>query len=371
MCKFVNKQLTVNTDVSDKALNYEVFLKVTEPKEYYRFRLLWFTDETDRKTPFVERFMHAYFSDTPEGGRSVETIVCPTTPFVRATWAGNAYDDCPVCRFATNNYVVLKETNYTDKVARENNRQFKRKFQAVIPVYVISDPVYDANNGKLKVFTINDKDIYEKFKRVVIEQNAKSNVFNSENALDFLMRLDNVEHVLNAGTDKEIQFTRREIVQMGFSKKPYTIDAITSENINKFPFAGIYYTPPTAEELRDYYKANCLQSSDDDIDMDSMTELSDKPADKPTKPAEPETFDDDESAMDDEDGDDIADVGAMATPEGDDEEGSDTLEPATKSKAKKTETVKTEPAKKVAKKAVSEEDDDKIDVDALLDDIGL
>lgn len=287
MSELVEQKLTVVTDAENKPLNYEVYLKPTLANEFYRFRLLWFTDSTERKVPFVERFIHGVW--TKNGDKNtLTTIACPTSAHIKKHWAGNAYDDCPICRFAGNNYIAMKESNYKDQVAKDNNKMFKRKFQGIVPVYVVNDPVYDANNGKFKCVTVDNQEIFEKFKALVIERNAASQVFNGVNALDFLVRVEDVAKVGAAGTDHEFTYTRKEIVQMGFSKKPYDIPAINKEAIDAFPFGQLYYNSPTLDELKAFYKEFCLHAVNDDVDMDSLSDVSAvKPAtDKPESKAE-------------------------------------------------------------------------------------
>lgn len=273
MSTLVEQPLTVNTYQTNAPLNYEVYLKPTPEKEYYRFRLLWFNDNTDRNTPFIERFVHTVW--TKNGDKNVvHSISCPTTAHIKKNWPGNPFDDCPLCRFANNNYVVMKESNYKDQTAKDNHKTFKRRFQAIVPVYVVSDPMYDANNGKFKVFTFDDQDIYDKFKKLVIERGATAKVLNGTNALDFLVRADNVPKVLRAGTPEQVDYTKKEIVQMGFSSKPYDIPAITPEKIDEFPFGQLYYHSPSLEELKAFYKEFCLHSVNDDIDTASMATVS-------------------------------------------------------------------------------------------------
>ena len=287
MCTFVEQQLTFNTATEEKPVNYEIYLKPTPEKEYYRFRLLWFTDSTDRKTPFVERFIHSVWVEDGDK-RFTYDVVCPTTPYVKKKWAGNAYDDCPICRFVNNNFIMLKESNFKDTIARTNHKTFKRRFQAVIPVYVVSDPVYDANNGKFKVFTIADKEIFEKFKALVIERNNNHKIFNSENALDFLVRVDNVQKVLGEGTDRELRYNKKEIVQMGFSSKPYDIPAITKTAIDQFPFSSLYYYMPTLDDLKSFYKDHCLHAVNDDVDDTAIADIATTPKTEP-EVAKPKT----------------------------------------------------------------------------------
>lgn len=273
MCTFVEQPLTLNMATSAKPLTYEVFLKPTPEKEYYRFRLLWFKDGTDRKLPYVERYMHNMWIRTDDKNE-LKQIVCPTTSHVRSQWAGNPYEDCPICRFSANNYIAAKESGFKDKIAHTNYKQFRRNFTASVPVYVVNDPVYDANNGKIKVFSINDKAIFDKFKRMIVERNKSNAIFNSADALDFLIRVDVVQKSYTDRNGETVTYTKQEIVQMGFSNKPYTIEAITKAAVDEFPFADLYYSAPTLDELKTFYKKHCLHAAHDDDDVD-LSELSD------------------------------------------------------------------------------------------------
>lgn len=276
MTQFVNKQLT-EKDVTppENPLNFGVYLKPTPKNEYYRFRLLWFRDKTDRKTPFVTRFVHEHWENREDGPNRNHSITCPTSSFAKNVWQGDAFKDCPVCRFSGNNFIALKESGYKDKIARTNYRNFKRKFQAVIPVYVVNDPHYDPNNGKFKVLIINESDIFEKFKKLVISRNESTQIFNGGKAVDFLVRSDIVEKVLNEGEENEYRYTKNEIVQMGFSNKPYEIANINKENIDEFPFGDVYYSVPDLIDLQNFYKKWCLNTmiDSDDIDDSDMADL--------------------------------------------------------------------------------------------------
>ena len=272
---FVDEQITEQNIAPENPMNFGVYMKPTPKGEYYRFRLLWFKDETDRKTPFVTRFVHEYWEDMGEGPNRNHSIVCPTSIFVRNNWKGDAFKDCPICRFSGNNFISWRDSGYIDKIASKNYRGFKRKFQAIIPVYVINDPNYEPNNGKLKVLIINESDIFNKFKKSVINKNKNTAIFNGGEAVDFLVRSEQDEKVFNEGEDNEYRFFKTEIVQMGFSNKPYKIPAINKEAVDQFPFAQVYYTASTLNELKSFYKKWCLHTITDDIDDSDMSDLSD------------------------------------------------------------------------------------------------
>jgi len=63
--------------------------------------------------------------------------------------------------------MTLKESNWKDADARKKNKDFGRKYQAIVPVYVVNDPNYEGNNGKFKVIMFGDKKVYDGFVKKV------------------------------------------------------------------------------------------------------------------------------------------------------------------------------------------------------------
>jgi hypothetical protein len=43
-------------------------------------------------------------------------------------WEGNRYDDCPICKYAGQQYGAWKESGFKDPDARKKNKEFSRKF---------------------------------------------------------------------------------------------------------------------------------------------------------------------------------------------------------------------------------------------------
>lgn len=280
MCTFVNEELPLTTgaDGDGGLKRMELYVRPSEPNEFYRMRLLWFRDKSSRTGPFIERYIHTYWETKVENDGKEKwvsyQIVCPTSKFVE--WQGNPFDDCPICRFSNNNFISWKESKYTDKIAGRHARGFKRAWEALVPVYVISDPNWDKNNQKFRVLSFSDRDTYNRFRRIIIDaqQNKKLNVFNGVDAVDFVIRAEKVTKVKNEGTEKEYTYNAVEVKQMGFSKTPYTIGDITAENIEtQFPLAELYYTGPTLNELKTFYKKYCLQQRDDDIDVSELEDV--------------------------------------------------------------------------------------------------
>lgn len=269
---FVNDKLTMASTQSDKSLKrLEVFLRPTEKNEFFRFRLLWFRhDGSNRRVPYIERWIHQVWEDGDDGKKKLNEVICPISRHVAENWPGNPYDDCPICQFAGLNFITFKDSAWTDKVAGQNYKNFKRKYDLVVPVYIVSDPCYSGNVGKIRVFRISDSKVGEKFKKLIVEKSAESQIFNGGKAVDFLIRMDKVEYTNDNGS----VWTKNEIVQMGFTKKPYELNAITPELVNAFPFDDYFGASPTLQDLKYWHKEHCLHATkDDDIDFDGLSDM--------------------------------------------------------------------------------------------------
>ena len=270
---FVNDKLTMASTQSDKSLKrLEVFLRPTEKNEFFRFRLLWFNHEgSNRKVPYIERWVHQVWEDGENGKRQVNEIICPVSKHVAETWpAGNPYDSCPVCKFANLTFVTFKDSSWKDRVAANNSKVFKRKYDLVVPVYIVSDPCYSGNVGKIRVFRINDSKVGDKFKKMIVNKSATDQIFNGGKALDFLIRMDKVKYERDDGSF----WTKNEIVQMGFTNKPYEIAGITPEVLDEFPFDDYFGAIPTVSDLKEWHKKYCLHADTDDIDFDGISDMS-------------------------------------------------------------------------------------------------
>lgn len=268
---FVNDKLTMASTQSDKSLKrLEVFLRPTEKNEFFRFRLLWFNHEgSNRKVPYIERWIHQIWEDGENGKRKLNEIICPISKHVAENWPGNPYDDCPICNFANMNFVTFKDSSWKDKAAANNSKTFRRKYDLVIPVYIVSDPCYSNNVGKIRVLRINDSKVGEKFKKMIVAKSAEAQIFNGGKAFDFLIRMDKVKYERDDGSF----WTKNEIVQMGFTNKPYEIPGITAEAIDAFPFDDYFGAVPTLSDLKTWHKKYCLHAVNDDIDFDGISDM--------------------------------------------------------------------------------------------------
>ena len=240
-----------------------------DEKTYYRVRLLGFLNEhTDRDDFCIVRYVHQKWGVNAEKGYPVleDEITCPVTPHVHVE--GNRYDSCKICNLANKYFIAFKESGWKDKEANKKSKEFGRKFQAIIPVYVVDNPNYDGDNGKFKVIVFNDKKFYEEFRKKV-EKAAQTNmVFNGQNAVDCCIHVSNVTEVVNEGKPTEYTWKHKIIDKVVFTTKPYDIPSINKETLNSMGFDDEYYTTSTQDEIDLFYKKYCTISNDDIPDDD-------------------------------------------------------------------------------------------------------
>lgn len=255
--------------------NIALFLKPTEGNDVYRFRLLGFlSKKSERKTPYIQRFVHSVWVKNENGKSHTESVVCPVSPYVKdGHWVGNPMDDCPICKFSNQNYIAFKNSGFTDMEANKKNKDYGRKFEVLIPVYVITDPVHPENNGKLKVFGLYTKEDFEKFSELVrIERKEKGNqVFNGTNAVDFVIQLVTVKEDRVKKNGEKYVWTYNKVGRMGFlSNKAYDIPGITKEKIDAFEFDDQYWVYPTKEDLEEFYNAHVKGTMADASELPPM-----------------------------------------------------------------------------------------------------
>ena len=272
MCTFCT-ELPKHSNSIEQPKQQMLYLPIqpSKEKEYYRFRLLWFKSpsKNDRDYPFIERYMHMHFAKDEDDKWQIESqVVCPVTPHVKNKWEGDVYSSCPICNFSNHNFIAFKESGWKDRESARKQKEFGRKFEACIPVYVVSDPNYDGNQGKFKVIKFTDKENYKKFKDLVSKMSHENLVFNGKNAVDFYIRMETVTETLRAGQPNEYVWKHNVIAKMGFTNKPYDIPAINKENIDKFEFDDQFYVSSTKEELKEFYDTYCRKMNNDDIPED-------------------------------------------------------------------------------------------------------
>lgn len=272
MCTFMTElPARVKGADNERKPNLIVYIKPTEGKDFYRFRLLAFKSaKSDRTDPFISKYIHQVWFEGEDGKRHSEAITCPVSPYVKEKWNGDPMNDCPICRFANANFIAWKQSNWKDKEAARKNREFGRKFEVLIPVYVISDPVYEQNNGHMRVFAFNDKEQYKTFIKLIREKSQEGCVFNGQNAFDFYIKFKTTEEVLRKGQPNEFIWRHAVLDRMGFTTKAYDIPAITKEAVDDFPFDETFYLINTKSELQDFYDRHIKISNDDIPDEDEI-----------------------------------------------------------------------------------------------------
>lgn len=259
-------------------------LKPTVDNNVYRFRLLSFiTGNNSRDWPFIEKFVHEKWDKDAEGKSVYKGFVtCPATKYVRPTLPpkSNPFEICPICKYTNSNYLAYKESNFKDKLAGKATREHKRKYVALVPVYVVKDPHEPTNINKARVWVIKDKEIYDKLNALVKKQQSKTKVFNGGEAVDLLVYVKSEEVIVGEGQPYEFKRTDIKIDKFGFGKQTYKIDNITDKFIEDFPFDEEFYTFSTQEELQKYYEENVIANSsipEDGIDTEELESDTSKP----------------------------------------------------------------------------------------------
>lgn len=279
MCTFLNKLPDRNKVSSVYGTKRQrIFLPIkptTDPKAVYRFRILAYkSSKTDREYPFIERFTHTKWGRNENGKPIMESqVICPSTAYVKSI----SHKDCPICKLSNANFKAYNESGKRDRESLRRGRENARKFEAMIPVYVVNDPNNASNNNQLRVIML-DKTKKVPFRNPITKQielvpayeclekliNASSEHWcNSENAVDLCIRMERVKKVYNEGQPNELHTEENEYKLMTFSTKPYTIESITQDLIDGFEFDDQYYVSSTKEELMDYYNRYCRVRMDD------------------------------------------------------------------------------------------------------------
>ena len=276
MCTFMSnlpKRSRVNQSIKK---NLVLSLKPCPDKDnkptWYRVRLLaWTSPEiNNRDYPFIERFVHTIWKKNDKGFSVIDDeVTCPVTKHVHIE--GNPYKVCPICKLADQYFGAWQSSGWKDREACKKNKEIGRKYQAIIPVYVVDDPNYQANNGKFKVLIFSDKKFYEAFKEKVEKASRTNCVFNGKNAVDCCLHMTEVEEVRNPGQPNEYVYKQKVIDKVTFTTKPYDIPSITKEWVTNSGFDEEYYTTSTLEELQAFYDRHFKISNDDIPEEDTMS----------------------------------------------------------------------------------------------------
>lgn len=267
MCNFISS-LPKNSSSESTPKFLDLWLRETGPGEIYRFRLIGFVTN-NRDFPFIEKYVHEVREKGPDGkSRVVDSVVCKNTKYVKKF--SNDVSKCPICQFVDKQWVAWKESGYKDKISNQKKNMFTKRYRAHILVYVVNDPNYDGNNGKLKVITLYDRDEYSKLIDMIKKASLSGiSVFNGKDAVDLWMKVSKKSVVYYQGLPNERTVKFDTISDMGFSTKPYTIPTITPDLVDAFPFDQEYYTFSSNDELTMFFKKYCarpaVQVPEDDI----------------------------------------------------------------------------------------------------------
>lgn len=262
----------------------------TKDKDYYQFRLLNFTiPDSKRDFPFVEKNIHEAWAKDNEG-KSVYKgyVTCPTTNYIKQSAGRGVSLKCPICEYVNQNFVALKNTNYTDKDLQSVVNKNKVRSIVCIPVYVIKDPHNPLNNAKPRVIVLrlenkDDKEFYKTFLKS-IDNVLKTSVdgvnlspFNGEaNSVNLIAQVGHVTTIVKKGTPDEYEYTKVKIQKLAFGKQPRAIDAISEEMIENFPFDDNFFTTSSADEINNFfseYVMGGVKEAVEDVDLGNDDDL--------------------------------------------------------------------------------------------------
>jgi hypothetical protein len=279
MCTFISsisKQSSEIIGAKRKNAAGELYLReCKDAKTYYRVRLLGFASKNGRTDPHITRYIHSTWQlDPTTGKKRLHKVVCPTTPWVNVE--GNRASSCKICNYSNQQFSIYSDSGKTDKNACKKAFSAKKTFEAIIPVYVITDPNYEKNAGKFKVIIMTDPKEFAAFRDQIEAQQRIAKVFNGTNAVDCVI------HV--ASETNENGYKRQFIDKIKFTTEPYDLPAINAQNIDAFPFDETFFSSPDPEEIDEYYEKFCTISNSDipeDDDIPVYSAKSTAPAAKP------------------------------------------------------------------------------------------
>lgn len=282
----------------------QLFLRPTEDGKFYRLRLLN-TQPNDnfvkssnfahyRDFPFIIQHIHQVWEDVPTDDpakpkRRSHTIVCPQTDYVKAN-STLTKTSCPMCSAYGAAWKAFNDSHFKNKEAKTKMKLLHNTFVARVLVYVVNDPNYEANNGAVKVLTL-DEDAYQALlAQIQASQGNNTPIWNND-ACDLFFTWGKVEKVKNEGKPNEYRFMKSGFTRIGFTTAPKHLDSLTDELVDDVQFDANWYTVPTKEELEQFYVEHFSSQSaaNDDIPMDIPPVA---PAPKAVKPASAPVVDD-------------------------------------------------------------------------------
>jgi hypothetical protein len=262
----------------------QLFLRPTEDGKFYRLRLLNTQPNQNfvassnfahyRDFPFIIQHVHQVWEDIPnpedpaKPKRRSHMIVCPQTDYVKAN-STLTKTSCPMCNAYGAAWKAYTDSHYKNKEAKAKMKTLHNTFVARVLVYVVNDPNYEANNGAVKVLTL-DEDAYQALlAQIQASQGNNTPIWNND-ACDLFFTWGKVEKVKNEGKPNEYRFMKSGFTRIGFTTAPKHLDSLTDELVDDVQFDANWYTVPTKEELEQFYVEHFSSQSaaNDDIPMD-------------------------------------------------------------------------------------------------------
>lgn len=261
----------------------QLFLRPTEDGKFYRLRLLNtqpnqnFVSSSNfqhyRDFPFIIQHIHQVWEDVPTDDpakpkRRSHTIVCPQTDYVKAN-STLTKASCPMCAAYGAAWKAFNDSHFKNQEAKNKMKALHNTFAVRVLVYVVNDPNYEANNGAVKVLTL-DEDAYQALlAQIQAAQGSNTPIWNND-ACDLFFTWGKVDKVKNAGKPNEWTFKKNGFTRIGFTTAPKHLDSLTDELVDDVQFDANWYTVPTKEELEQFYVEHfsSQSASNDDIPMD-------------------------------------------------------------------------------------------------------
>lgn len=261
----------------------QLFLRPTEDGKFYRLRLLNtqphpnFVSSSNfahyRDFPFIIQHIHQVWEDVPTDDpakpkRRSHMIVCPQTDYVKAN-STLTKASCPMCSAYGAAWKAFNDSHFKNQEAKNKMKALHNTFAVRCLVYVVSDPNYDANNGSVKVLTL-DEDAYQALlAQIQAAQGNNTPIWNND-ACDLFFSWGKIDKVKNAGKPNEWTFKKNGFTRIGFTTTPKHLDALTDELVDDVQFDANWYMVPTKEELEQFYVEHfsSQSASNDDIPMD-------------------------------------------------------------------------------------------------------
>ena len=261
----------------------QLFLRPTEEGKFYRVRLLNtqphpnFVSSSNfahyRDFPFIIQHIHQVWKEVPTDDpakpkRVSRTIVCPQTDYVKAN-STLTKSQCPMCNAYGAAWKAFNDSHFKNQEAKAKMKSLHNTLAVRVLVYVVSDPNYEANDGAVKVLTL-DEDGYQALLTQINASQANNTPIWNNDACDLFFTWGKVEKVKNEGKPNEFRFMKNGFTRIGFTTAPKHLDSLTDELVDDVQFDANWYTVPTKEDLEQFYIENFSSQSNvnDDIPMD-------------------------------------------------------------------------------------------------------